>query len=519
MKASKSLCLQCLFTCLLLFIAARVKADDSGILDRIIRLPKSEMTVYNLLSKITEETGYLFIYDSKLVDNERTVKLKGGKQTVRQAIYSIIGNDNLKLRSVDKHIIIYRPETTLSISKEEGLCRDSTLSFTLEGTLIDQLSREPIPYATVGAEGSSIGSVTNQNGSFRLHLPDSLRNGRIRFSHLGYVPQTTDASLLAGRNGTFALEPKVIPLQEVIVRIVNPVRLLREMLQFRKKNYSKVPVYLTSFYREGIEQKNRFVSLTEGIFKIYKASSSTPEKTDQVKLLKMRRITNQAVKDTLIAKMKSGIHASIELDLIKSLPDFLLPDSKECVYVYTSSDLAVIDNRLAHVVSFEQRPSIKYPYYCGELYIDSENSALLRARFELTPRYIHKAANMLVEKRSRNIRIIPQKVVYTVSYKPWKQTYYIHHVRGDLHFRIKQKNKWLNNTILHTWFEMVTCKIETDNVSRFDHNERLSVHTIFAEIPFVYDKSFWEDFNVIPPEKELSEAIEKISSKIEETEN
>ena len=62
------------------------KADDSGILDRIIRLPKSEMTVYKLLSKITEETGYLFIYDSKLVDNERTVKLKGGKQTVRQAI-------------------------------------------------------------------------------------------------------------------------------------------------------------------------------------------------------------------------------------------------------------------------------------------------------------------------------------------------------------------------------------------------------------------------------------------------
>ena len=38
-------------------------------------------------------------------------------------------------------------------------------------------------------------------------------------------------------------------------------------------------------------------------------------------------------------------------------------------------------------------------------------------------------------------------------------------------------------------------------------------------IAFVYDKSFWEDFNVIPPEKELSEAIEKISSKIEETEN
>ena len=92
------------------------------------------------MSKLSLIHIYLFIYDSKLVDNERTVKLKGGKQTVRQAIYSIIGNDNLKLRSVDKHIIIYRPETALSISKEEGLCRDSTLSFTLEGTLIDPVS-------------------------------------------------------------------------------------------------------------------------------------------------------------------------------------------------------------------------------------------------------------------------------------------------------------------------------------------------------------------------------------------
>lgn len=519
MKTLKSLSLQYLFICLLLFMAVRVKADGSGIFDRIIRLPRTEATVYQSLAKITEETGYLFIYDSKLIDNERKIKLKGGKRTVRQAIYDIIGSDSLQLRSVDKHIIINQPETIATTEREASSHKDSTFFFTLEGILIDQLSREPIPYATVSVQGTSIGSVSNQNGSFRLNLPDSLQNSRIHFSHLGYVPQTTDASLLAGRSGTFALEPKVIPLQEVIVRIVNPVRLLRELLNLRKKNYSQNPVYLTSFYREGIEQKNRFVSLTEGIFKIYKAPSDDPEKADQVKLLKMRRITNQAVKDTLIAKMKSGIHACIELDLIKSLPDFLLPDSKECVYVYTSSDLAVIDNRLANVIYFKQHPGIKTPYYCGELYIDTEDGALLRARFELIPRYIHKAANMLVEKRSRNIRIIPQKVVYTVSYKPWNQTYYIHHVRGDLHFKIKQRNKWLSNTNLHTWFEMVTCKIETGNVSRFAYSDRLATHTIFAETPFVYDKDFWEDFNIIPPEKKLSEAIEKISSKIEETEN
>lgn len=272
MKTLKSLFLQYLFTCLLLFMAVRVKADGSGIFDRIIRLPRTEATVYQSLAKITEETGYLFIYDSKLIDNERKIKLKGGKRTIRQAIYDIIGSDSLQLRSVDKHIIINQPESMVTTEWKANSHKDSTSFFTLEGILIDQLSREPIPYATVSVQGTSIGSVSNQNGSFRLNLPDSLQNSRIHFSHLGYVPQTTDASLLAGRSGTFALEPKVIPLQEVIVRIVNPVRLLREMLKLRKKNYSQNPVYITSFYREGIEQKNRFVSLTEGIFKIYKGS-------------------------------------------------------------------------------------------------------------------------------------------------------------------------------------------------------------------------------------------------------
>lgn len=133
MKTLKSLSLQYLFTCLLLFMAVRVKADGSGIFDRIIRLPRTEATVYQSLAKITEETGYLFIYDSKLIDNERKIKLKGGKRTVRQAIYDIIGSDSLQLRSVDKHIIINQPETIATTEREASSHKDNTFFFTLEG--------------------------------------------------------------------------------------------------------------------------------------------------------------------------------------------------------------------------------------------------------------------------------------------------------------------------------------------------------------------------------------------------
>lgn len=505
-----------IFCCLLLSISTWAKAEHSDVLSRTIHLPKCKKTVYQLLTIISDRTGYLFIYDSKLVDNERIVRLKDGSRTVRQAIYEIIGNKQLKLRTTDNHILIYLPSPE-PVSTRLEVKTDSISYFALEGTLQDKYSKEPVPYATVTVSGTSIGSITNQTGAFRLNLPDSLMQSKIRFSHLGYITQKIETAALANSNINITLEPKVIPLQEVIIRIVNPVRLLRDMLECREKNYAPHPVYLTSFYREGIEHKNNFVNLTEAVFKIYKNAYQEQLSTDQVKLLKMRTISNSQQKDTLIAKMKSGLDACLSLDIIKSTPDFLSPDNKENGYTYASSDITVIDNRVANVISFEQREWVKDPLYRGELYIDSENNALLGTRFEIQPKYINKAAYMFVEKKSRNMNITPQKVIYSVSYKPWNQTYYINHIRGDLYFKVKKKKLLSGSSTLHVWFEMVTCKIDTQQVKRFTRTEKLPTRTIFAETNFGYDPDFWENFNIILPEEELSKAIEKISSKIEET--
>lgn len=503
---------------LLLWVVAPLRAgDDDGVLNRMIQFPRSTETVYRLLGKVSEQTGYLFIYDSDLIQNERVVKLKAGTRTVRQCIYEIIGHPQLELRVVGNHILIYRTKLPMERSGVTVAKPDSLIYFTIEGALNDRYSQEPIAFATVSVVGTSIGSVANQNGKFRLHLPDSLRTAALCFSHLGYMSQTVDVALLNGGSNTLALEPKVIPLQEVVIRVANPARLLREMLAAREKNFLHEPVYLTSFYREGVERKNKFVNLTEAVFKIHKSSYRNELIPDQVKLLKMRTISNRLERDTFILKMKSGIDACLQLDLIKHLPDFLEPTLREDIYTYASSDITVIDNRVANVVSFEQRKGIGEPYYCGELYIDSENSALLQARFEVNPAYVTQAGKQFVERKGRDISITPQKVVYTVSYKQWQHTYYVNHVRGDLYFKIRKKKRLFGSFTLHTWFEMVTCKIDTEQVSRFGRKEKLPTRTIFADTSYEYDNVFWGDFNVIPPEEQLTEAMEKLSSKIEET--
>lgn len=502
---------------LLLVVAVPLQADDNDILDRVIHLSKNKETIYHLLGEVSEQSGYLFIYDSKIINNEQIVKIPGGKYSVREAIYLITGNKELGLRVIGNHILISPPIKTTP-TEAEPVLPDSIRYFTLEGLLRDKYTNEPIPFATVGISEEAIGSITNQGGEFRLRLPDSLRQSQISFSHLGYQPLEMSASLLAERYCMLTLEPKVISLQEVVVRIANPLRLLREMQDKKEENYSQQPVYMTSFYREGIERKNKFVSLTEGIFKIYKTAYTNRPGTDQLKLLKMRRISSNQDKDTVIAKMKSGLNASLMLDVMKDMPDFLMPESEiNYPYVFAHSDITVIDNRMANVISFEQRDFITLPLYKGNLYIDAENSALLRAEFELHPKYVKEAAGMLVEKKSRNLKIIPQKVIYTVTYKPWNGTYYINHVRGDLHFKIKRKKQIFGSTPLHVWFEMVICKTDTVNVNRFTRKETLSTRTVFSETKFSYDEGFWGNFNVIPPEEKLNEAIGKISSKIEET--
>ncbi len=99
----------------------------------------------------------------------------------------------------------------------------------------------------------------------------------------------------------------------------------------------------------------------------------------------------------------------MQLDIVKNLPDFLLPDGKGNVYSYASCDMTVIDNRLVNVISFRQNKGIKEPLYCGELYIDAENNALVQARLEINPAYVRQATDMFIERKTRKWKITAQK--------------------------------------------------------------------------------------------------------------
>ena len=248
-----------LVSLLLMMVAVILQADDGAVLNRKIQLPKSKESVYKLLRQVSDKSGYLFIYDSQIIDNDKKVKIAKGEYTLREAIYAITGNNQLKISVVGNHILLQvtdriKTHAVISIEKADSVEKKF---FTFSGAIYDQITEEPLAYSAVGISNSTIGTISNQDGEFKLILPDSLRHSKVKFTHVGYESQEVEVGLLAGQHIRFALEPRIIPLQEVVIRVVEPQEEINRMLENRKNNYSTSPVYLTTFYREGIDHKKK----------------------------------------------------------------------------------------------------------------------------------------------------------------------------------------------------------------------------------------------------------------------
>ena len=156
-------------------------------LEQRIQLPKSSKTVYQLLDLISEKSGYLFIYDSQLLNNEKQVTLPKGDYSIRDAVKRIIRNESLTLRLMGNHILIAAAptDTDTSTVRAKTPVENADTFQIIRGILIDKQNRKPLDAASIGIEGHPIGTISNAEGEFRLTIPKHLSDATVRFSHLG----------------------------------------------------------------------------------------------------------------------------------------------------------------------------------------------------------------------------------------------------------------------------------------------------------------------------------------------
>lgn len=136
-------------------------------------------------------------------------------------------------------------------------------------------------------------------------------------------------------------------------------------------NYSVDKNLLTAFYRETVQKRRRYISVSEAVIDVSKTAYSDREPSDDRVQLTKRTVACLSPKtsDTLAVKVVGGPNLSIYLDIVKN-GDALLSMENLNYYDFHIEEPVNLDNRMQYVVSF--RPRVSLSMHCF-----TENSILI----------------------------------------------------------------------------------------------------------------------------------------------
>ena len=128
----------------------------------------------------------------------------------------------------------------------------------IEGRVLDATTRQPLPYCSVGVQGTTHGALTNADGVFQVEA-DTLRD-TLRFSYIGY--RTTGLPALAvlrqrdvllPASSTQLAQVEVFPDDALYERVIRAARWLRSLEPASARAYFELETHLDTRPVEVVE--------------------------------------------------------------------------------------------------------------------------------------------------------------------------------------------------------------------------------------------------------------------------
>ncbi len=159
-----------------------------------------DATLSQVLELVKAQSNCTFWYRSEEIDLDRKVPVALKNKSVDQVLDQILPAQGLAYKVEGKYIMIY---------KEEEIAQQQ--SFTLQGTVTDE-DGLPIIGANIIVQGTSLGTITDVEGRFRITAPE---NSVVSVSYIGYISQTV--TLTRSQTVTIQLKEDARTLTEVVV--------------------------------------------------------------------------------------------------------------------------------------------------------------------------------------------------------------------------------------------------------------------------------------------------------------
>ena len=383
--------------------------------------------------------------------------------------------------------------------------------WTLSGKVIDAKTHKPMAHVSV--TDRQVGTVTNDAGEFVLKLSQAPQT--VTFSCLGYKTQKLSAAAWGGVRVEVRMEPSSVMLDEIVVQGADAKELVLKAMEKIEDNYPNMPNLLRGFYRETVEKRNRFTSISEGVVDVYKtAYDKNNDWREGVAILKGRRLLSQRPSDTLSVKLQGGPVLPIMLDVVKQ-KDVLLNPEELGNYTFRYVTMSKADDRNQYVVEIAPLYVLPYALYHGRLYIDQETLAFTRIDLSLDMSDPDKVSQMILKKKPLGLRFTPHELSIYIDYKTDNGVTRINYIRNVIRFRCDWKRKLFKSNFTVTSEMVVTDRQEGKDLKPIKSRDTFNrKDNFYDKVVYFNDPDFWGKENIIEPTEDLLKGIEKIKKRI-----
>ena len=390
-------------------------------------------------------------------------------------------------------------------------------TYLLRGRVLSTETNQPLANANITVQQTNVSTVTNQDGYFSIRVPSASRNAQLIIRHLGYENHTIPVvSLIDRPNNNIRLTSTSFELSEVVVMGGDGSELVREALRRIPRNYSNEPNMMVAFYRESIRRgNNRFISLVEAVVDVHKAAYNSFA-ADQARIYIGRRATDISPRDTLLLRFQGGITGALMLDIAKH-PDIVFHNAGE-EYTFTITGMTSINDKPHYVIAFQQHPHIPCILFRGTIFLDAETLAFARMEFYKNVEGRRDASNIFIRRMPPRMEVEFERARYTVDFMEDNGTWFFSYSSMEIDFRVRWRNRLfgLFATNYSIRSEIAITDRYTDDVVRFSRNERIRSTDVIAErVEHFQDPYFWGEYTVIEPEQQITEAIQRLSGRLQ----
>ena len=135
----------------------------------------------------------------------------------------------------------------------------------VEGIVTDSATGDVLPFVNIAVSGTTVGTISDMNGEFRLNVPAGMSGKALSFSSVGYSPITKSMPASPDERLEVALSPVDYKINEVVITDKSQAgrRVLKDVVEKSAANYisrdfSYSGTYVSNARIDGTNRKSTY---------------------------------------------------------------------------------------------------------------------------------------------------------------------------------------------------------------------------------------------------------------------